>query len=97
MKQEQYYNVKYSYLKTVFDKICQNNTISTEMRALIMDEMEKKREEEISESDNMYDSVNLRSPSPDVDEVSDSPYTSSKLQTDGQPKVGRGLPSNDDI
>lgn len=49
------YNVKYSYLKTVFDKICQNNTISTEMRALIMDEMEKKRKEEISESDNMYD------------------------------------------
>ena len=55
------------------------------------------------------DSVNLRSPSPVldersrrslrccVDEVSDSPYTSSNLRTDGQPKVGRGLPSIDDI
>lgn len=43
------------------------------------------------------DSVNLRSPSPDVDEVSDSPYTSSNLRTDGQPKVGRGLPSINDI
>lgn len=35
--------------------------------------------------------------SPDVDGVSDSPYTSSNLRTDGQPKVGRGLPSIDDI
>ena len=55
------------------------------------------------------DSVNLRSPSPVLDErsrrslrccvdgVSDSPYTSSNLRTDGQPKVGRGLPSIDDI
>ena len=57
------------------------------------------------------DSVNLRSPSPSpqgltsddevggqsVDEVSDSPYTSSNLRTDGQPKVGRGLPSINDI
>ena len=43
-----------------------------------------------------YDSVNLRSPSPDVDGVSDSPYTSSNLITDGQPKVGRGLTSIDD-
>ena len=42
------------------------------------------------------DSVNLRSPSPDVDGVSDSPYTSSNLRTDGQPKVGRGLPSIDE-
>ena len=57
------------------------------------------------------DSVNLRSPSPDVDGVSDSPYTSSNHQTDGQPncsgsdclqhsfpdgKPGRGLPSIDD-
>ena len=40
--------------------------------------------------------MNLRSPSPDVDWVSDSPYTSSNLRTDGQPKVGRGLPSIDD-
>ena len=70
------------------------------------------------------DSVNLRSPSPVLDErsrrslrccvdgVSDSPYTSSNLRTDGQPncsgsdclqhsspdgKPGRGLPSIDDI
>ena len=55
------------------------------------------------------DSVNLRSLSPVldersrrslrccVDEVSDSPYTSSNLRTDGQPKVGRGLPSINDI
>ena len=55
------------------------------------------------------DSVNLRSPSPVLDErsrrslrccvdgVSDSPCTSSNLRTDGQPKVGRGLPSIDDI
>ena len=69
-------------------------------------------------------SVNLRSPSPVLDErskrslrccvdgVSDSPYTSSNLRTDGQPncsgsdclqhsspdgKPGRGLPSIDDI
>ena len=57
------------------------------------------------------DSVNLRSPSPDVDMVSGSPYTSSNHQTDGQPncsgsdclqhsfpdgKPGRGLPSIDD-
>ena len=53
--------------------------------------------------------MNLRSPSPVLDErsrrslrccvdgVSDSPYTSSNLRTDGQPKVGRGLPSIDDI
>ena len=40
--------------------------------------------------------MNLRSPSPDVDGVSDSPYTSSNLITDGQPKVGRGLPSIDE-
>lgn len=40
--------------------------------------------------------VNLCSPSPDVYGVSDSPYTSSNLRTDGQPKVGRGLPSIDD-
>ena len=44
---------------------------------------------------NCYDSVNLRSPSPDVYGVSNSPYTSSKLQTDRQPKVGCGLPSID--
>ena len=43
------------------------------------------------------DSVNLRSPSPDVDGVSASPCTSSDLRTDGQPEVGRGLPSIDDI
>lgn len=43
-----------------------------------------------------YDSVNLRSPSPDVDWISDSPYTFSNLRTDGQTKVGRGLPSIDD-
>ena len=70
------------------------------------------------------DSVNLRSPSPVLDErskrslrccvdgVSDSPYTSSNLRTDGQPncsgsdclqhsspdgKSGRGLPSINDI
>ena len=42
------------------------------------------------------DSVNLCSPSPDVDGVSDSPYTSNNLRTDGKPKVGRGLPSNDE-
>ena len=69
------------------------------------------------------DSVNISSPSPVLDEqsrrglrccvygVSDSPYTSSNLRTDGQPLksgndsgkadklsvVGRGLPSNDDL
>ena len=71
------------------------------------------------------DSVNLHSPSPspqgltnddevgvqNVDEVSGSLYTSSKLQIDGQPlksgndsgkagelsEVSRGLPSNDDF
>lgn len=43
------------------------------------------------------DSVKLCSPSPDVDGVSDSPYTSSNHQTDGQPKAGRGLPSIDDL
>lgn len=42
------------------------------------------------------DSVKLCSPSPDVDGVSDSPYTSNNLRTDGKPKVGRGLPSNDE-
>ena len=42
------------------------------------------------------DSVNLCSPSPDVDGVSDSPYTSSNHQTDGQPKIGHGFPSIDD-
>ena len=42
------------------------------------------------------DSVNLRSPSPDVDGVSNSPYTSSNLRTDGQPKFDRCLPSIDD-
>ena len=61
---------------------------------------------------NIDDSVNLCSPSlsvsesgneelcselsPDVDGVSDSPYTSNNLRTDGKPKVGRGLPSNDE-
>ena len=58
--------------------------------------------------ESVNDSVNLRSPSPVLDErsrrslrccvdrVSGSPYTSSKLRTDGQSEVGRGLPSNDD-
>lgn len=41
--------------------------------------------------------MNLCSPSPDVDVVSDSPYTSSNIRTDGQPKVGRGLPSIDNM
>ena len=60
---------------------------------------------------NIDDSVNLCSPSlsvsesgneelcselsPDVDGVSDSSYTSSTHKTDGQHKVSRGLPSND--
>lgn len=44
----------------------------------------------------MYDSVNLRSPSPDVDVVSNFPYTSSNLRANRQPKIGRGLPSIDD-
>ena len=44
----------------------------------------------------MYDSVNLRSPSPDVDGVSNFPYTSSNLRANRQPKIGRGLPSIDD-
>ena len=34
------------------------------------------------------DSVNLRSPSPDTDGVSDSPYVSNDLKADRQPKVG---------
>ena len=68
---------------------------------------------DINNSDNndSDDSVNLCSPSPDVDGVSGSPYTSSNHQTDGQPncsgsdclqhsfpdsKPGRGLPSIDD-
>lgn len=42
------------------------------------------------------DSVNLRSPSPDVDGVSNFPYTSSNLRANRQPKIGRGLPSIDD-
>ena len=42
------------------------------------------------------DSVNLCSPSPDVDWVSGSQYTSSNHQTDGQPKIGHGFPSIDD-
>ena len=42
------------------------------------------------------DSVNLRSPSPDVDGVSDSLCTSGNLRTDGQPEVGRGFPSIDE-
>ena len=42
------------------------------------------------------DSVNLRSPSPDTDGVSDSLHVSNNLKTDGQPEVGRGLPSFDD-
>ena len=42
------------------------------------------------------DSVNLCSPSPDVDGVSGSTYTSSNHQTDGQPEAGRGLPSIDE-
>lgn len=60
--------------------------------------------------DRLDDSVNLCSPTPDVDGVSDSSYTSSKLRIDGQPlkssnesgkagelsKVGRGLSSIDD-
>lgn len=44
----------------------------------------------------VYDSVNLRSPSPDVDGVSNFPYTSSNLRANRQPKIGRGLPSIDD-
>lgn len=42
------------------------------------------------------DSVNLCSPSPDVDGVSNFPYTSSNLRANRQPKIGRGLPSIDD-
>ena len=55
--------------------------------------------------------MNLCSPSPSpqglpnddevgvqsVDGVSGSTYTSSNHQTDGQPEVGRGLPSIDDM
>ena len=48
-------------------------------------------------SGNVDDSVSLCSPSPNVDGVSDSTYTSSNLRTDVQPEVGRGLPSNDDV
>ena len=48
-------------------------------------------------SGDVDDSVNLCSPSPDVDGVSDSTYTSSNLRTDVQPEVGRGLPSNDEV
>ena len=54
--------------------------------------------------------MNLRSPSPSpqgltsddevgaqsVDGVSDSPCTSNDIRTDGQPEVGRGLPSIDE-
>ena len=51
----------------------------------------------VDTSGDVDDSVNLCSPSPDVDGVSDSTYTSSNLRTDVQPEVGRGLPSNDDV
>ena len=67
-------------------------------------------DETIEPSNSGNDSVNLRSPSPDVDGVSDSTYTSSNLRTDGQPlksgndsgkagelsEVDRGLPSNNE-
>lgn len=43
------------------------------------------------------DSVNLRSLSPDVDEISDSPSTSNYLDTDGQREVDSGSPSTDDF
>lgn len=43
------------------------------------------------------DSVNLRSPSPDVDGVSNSSYMYGNFRTDGQPKVDRSLPSIDDL
>lgn len=42
------------------------------------------------------DSVKLCSPSPDVDGVSNFPYTSSNLRANRQPKIDRGLPSIDD-
>ena len=42
------------------------------------------------------DSVNLRSPSQDVDGVSDSTHTSNYLETDGQRKIDRGFPPIDD-
>ena len=38
---------------------------------------------------NLYDSVNLRSPSPNVDGVSDSPYTFATIMSDGQLEVFR--------
>ena len=42
------------------------------------------------------DSVNLRSPSPDVDGVSDFLYTSNYLKSDGQRKIERSFPSTDE-
>lgn len=71
----------------------------------VSDEEADNQEEEACD-----DSVNLRSPSPSpqglpnddevgvqsVDGVSDSQYTHSNLRTDGQQKVGCGLPSNDE-
>lgn len=51
-----------------------------------------------SDSTGDNDSVNLRSSSPDVDGVSDSPYTSNYLMTDGQlKKLAAVSPSIDDI
>lgn len=71
-----------------------------------MEELKKNNESQVD------DSVNLRSPSPSLEEAdkrsrkaecsvvggaSDSPHTSNNLRTDGQSEVGRGLPPNDNI
>ena len=45
-----------------------------------------------------HDSASIRSPEPDVDGVSDSPYTSNYLMTDGQlKKLAAVSPSIDDV
>ena len=61
-----------------------------------MVEIKKKGEKEMSGRTIEAASVNLRSPSPAVDGVYDSTYAFSSLLTDGQPEIGRGLPSIDD-
>ena len=69
---------------------------SVNLRSPSLSVSESGNEELCSELSPVLDERSRRSLRCCVDGVSDSPYTSSNLRTDGQPKVGRGLPSIDD-
>ena len=70
---------------------------SVNLRSPSLSVSESGNEELCSELSPVLDERSRRSLRCCVDGVSGSTYTSSNHQTDGQPEVGRGLPSIDDM